>query len=173
MNRRAASLVCWACTAVLAIAPLAAIYYLIDADAFAQLVKTSLAIPIQWQTVANAQWYIMWGLMAAYVSIGLAGLFFLRRAFANFARGEMFNLTNSKNLKRGSLLLCVQAFITPLYFAASSLVLSINHPAGEKILSLSFGSNELKIIGIGLVLWVMSSLLVEGSKLQSENRQFV
>ena len=54
-----------------------------------------------------------------------------------------------------------------------SLALSLNHPAGQKLLAISFGSNELKAIGVALVLWVLSDLLVEGGKLQSENQQFV
>ena len=54
-----------------------------------------------------------------------------------------------------------------------SVVLSLNHPAGERMLTISLGSNEFKAIGVALVLWVMSELLIEGCRLQTENQQFV
>lgn len=150
-----------------------ALYFALDLNAFAQFVRNSFEMPIHWQTVADAQWYGLWALTTLYVSIGLAALYFLRRPFANFARGELFNLTNSHDLRRFSILLLIQAVATPLHLALLSVLLSLNHPAGEKMLAISFGSNEVKAIGVAMVLWVMSNLLVEGCKLQTENRQFV
>ena len=173
MTRRLSLLVSWGCSVLSILLPVAALFFLIDLSSFEQLVRNSIGLPVQWQTVSNGQWYGLWALMALYVSIGLVGLYFLRRAFANFANGELFNLVNSRDLRRFSILLLVQAIVTPLHYALSSVLLSLNHPAGEKMLSISFGSNEMRTIGVALVLWVMSNLLVEGSKLQTENRQFV
>lgn len=173
MTRRLSLLISWSCTALLILVPFAALFFLFDLGSFRHLVRNSFGLAIQWRTVSDAQWYGMWVLMAFYVSIGLAGLYFLRRAFANFANGELFNMDNSRDLRRFSILLLVQAIVTPLHFAASSVLLSLNHPAGQKMLSISFGSNEMRAIGVALVLWVMSNLLVEGCKLQTENRQFV
>jgi len=49
----------------------------------------------------------------------------------------------------------------------------MNHSAGQKILSVSFGSDEAKVIALAMILWVMSDLLVIASKLESENKQFI
>lgn len=173
MTRSLSLLISWSCAALLIFVPTIALFFLIDLESFGRLVRNSIGFNIQWNTVSGLQWYALWALVALYISIGLVGLYFLRRAFANFAAGELFNLENSRNLRRFSVLLLVQALVTPLYFALSSILLSLNHPAGEGMLSISFGANELRAIGVGLVLWVMSNLLVEGSKLQTENRQFV
>lgn len=173
MTRRLSLLISWGCTALLILVPIAALFFLVDLSSFGQFVRNSIGLPVQWRTVSDGQWYGLWALMALYVSIGMVGLYFLRRAFANFANGELFNLANSRDLRRFSILLLVQAIVTPLHFALSSVLLSLNHPAGEKMLSISFGSNEIRAIGVALVLWVMSNLLVEGCKLQTENRQFV
>ena len=173
MTRRLSLLISWSCAALLILVPTVAVFFLVDLDSFGRFVRNSIGLHIQWNTVSDQQWYALWALMALYVSIGLVGLFFLRRAFANFAIGELFNPANSRDLRRFSMLLLVQALVTPLHFALSSVLLSLNHPAGQKMLSISFGSNELRAIGVGLVLWVMSNLLVEGSKLQTENREFV
>jgi len=53
------------------------------------------------------------------------------------------------------------------------VLLSLNHPAGEKVLSIIFGSGEIVTVALAMILWVVSDLLVEGSRLQSENQQFI
>lgn len=173
MTRRLSLTIAWTALALLILLPAIALYGLFDIDAFADLARDHWALPVQWDTVAPAQWYALWGLMVLYLALGALGLYFLRRAFSNFAAGELFNQANSRDLKRFSALLLAQACATPLYVGLASLVLSLNHPAGQKFFSLAFGSNEVKAIAFGLVLWVLSDLLVEGGRLQRENRQFV
>lgn len=173
MTRRLSLIISWGCTALLILVPGAALIYLVKLAWFAELAKHNLRLPIYWQTVTDLQWYALWGVTALYLSIGLFGLYFLRRAFMSFARGDLFNAANSQDLRRFSMLLLLHALATPVHVALSSVLLSLNHPAGEKVLSIAFGSNELRAVGVGLVLWVMSNLLVEGNKLQTENRQFV
>lgn len=137
------------------------------------MARNNSALPIQWQTVSDLQWYSLWLLTVLYVAICLTGLYFLRRAFSNFAQGQLFNHSNSRDLQLFSILLFVQALAEPLRFSISSMLLSLNHPAGQKLLSISFGSNEVKVIALAMILWVMSELLVSGSKLESENKQFI
>lgn len=173
MSRKLSLVIAWACTLLLIIVPLAAVLLLLRLDDFAHLAQAGIALPIQWWTVSEGQWYAAWLLTTAYVSIGLVGLYFLRRAFLKFADGELFNVENSRDLRRFSLFLIAQAIATPIHLSLMSVLLSLNHPAGEKMLSIAIGSNELKAIGVALVLWVMSDLLVEGGRLDAENRQFV
>ncbi len=173
MTRRLSLLIAWGATALLIVVPCGALVLLAKVPWLAELAKQNLRLPIDWQTVTHTQLYALWGLTALYLSIGLFGLYFLRRAFLSFAGGDLFNLANSQDLRRFSMLLLAHALATPVHVALTSVLLSLNHPPGEKMLSIAFGSNELRAIGVGLVLWVMSNLLVEGTKLQTENRQFV
>lgn len=173
MTRRFSLLLSWSCTALLIAIPLAALYSLVNIGVFAAFTQKSISLAVDWDTVVTWQWYALWGLTSLYVTVGLAGLYFLRRPFENFARGELFNLANSRDLHRFSILLFVQALATPLHFVLSSVLLSANHSAGNKMLSISFGSGELRMIAIAIVFWVVSNLLIEGCKLQAENRQFV
>ncbi len=71
------------------------------------------------------------------------------------------------------MLLFVQAVAKPVYYSFASVVLSLNHPEGESVLSLSFGSQEITMLALAMILWVVSDVLVAGCRLQSENRQFV
>lgn len=173
MTQRFSMFIAWGCLAVLVLAPVTAIFFLIDIEAFATLARRNLGLPIQWQSVTAGQWYGLWLLTALYVAVGLGGLYFLRRAFATFARGELFNRSNSRDLRLFSVFLFAQAVAKPLHLALASVLLSLNHPAGQKMLTVSLGSDELKVIALAMMLWVMSDLLVKASTLEHENKQFI
>jgi len=173
MSRRFSFLISLGCITTIAVASLAALCMLFNIDWFADLAKSNLDFRMQWPTVQQWQWYSLWALTTVYLSIGLIGLYFLHCAFSNIATGELFNLSNSLNIRRFAILLIVQGLAGPLYFSLSSILLSINHPAGEKMLYVAFGSNEIFSLALALIFWVLSDLLVMGSKLQSENQQFV
>jgi len=173
MTRQFSRLIAWGCMAILITVPFITLYFLINIEQFADMTRNNLGLPIQWQTVSDIQWYSVWLLTVFYIAIGLAGLYFLRRAFSNFARGQLFNHSNIRDLRLFSILLFTQALAKPLHFSISSILLSVNHPAGQKLLSISFGSDEVKVIALAMILWVMSDLLVRGSKLESENKLFI
>ncbi len=173
MARQFSRLIALGCMAILIAVPFITLYFLFNIELFAAMAKSNLGLPIQWQTVSDIQWYSLWLLTVFYVAIGLVSLYFLRRAFSNFAKGELFNHSNSRDLRLFSILLFVQALAKPLHFSISSMLLSVNHPTGQKMLSVSFGSDEIKVIALAMILWVMSDLLIRGSKLESENKQFI
>ena len=173
MTQQFSRFIALGCMAVLIAVPVATLYFLFNIEVFAAMARSNLDLSIQWETVSNMQWYSLWLLTIFYAATGLAGLYFLRRAFSNFAKGQLFNHSNSRDLRLFSILLFAQALAKPLHFSISSVLLSMNHPAGQKMLSVSFGSDEVKVIALAMILWVMSDLLVRGSKLESENKQFV
>ena len=121
MTRRLSLIVAWASAATLIAIPFGLIYLLIDIDAFAGLGQRTLALGIRWETVEAWQWYVVWLLAVLYSALGLAGLYFLRRAFLNFADGQLFNAVNSQDLRRFALLLLVQAVTAPVHFALTSV----------------------------------------------------
>ena len=173
MSRRFSLFVSWGCLAIILFTTAAMIWFLFNIDGFANLAKSNVVLLIVWSTVEQWQWYVLWVISLLNILIGLVGLYYLHRAFAKFAQGELFNLMNSTNIRRFSVLLFVQVLAKPLYHSLSSVVLSWNHGPGEKILSVSFGSQEIVTLGLAMVLWVISDLLISGSKLQTENKQFI
>ena len=173
MTRNLAALVTWLCTAWLLLLPAAALYFLFNIDGLGALAAANLALPIQWFTVERAQWFALWAITALYLSLGYAGVWFLRKAFRSFARGNWFNEQNSRHLRRYASLLILPGFTKPLHFALASVVLSLKHPPGERVLSISFGSTEVMLVSAGLIFWVLADLLVKGSDADAENRQFV
>lgn len=173
MTTRLAGLVYALCTIWLVLLPAGALYLLLDINRFASIAAMNLRQPIQWHSVTSAQWYGLWVLTVLYAAIGYAAVFYLRRAFGSFARGAWFDVHNSRNLRRFALLMIGQGLAKPVHFAIASVLLSIKHPPGEKVLAVSLGSGELILITTGLIMWVLADLLVEGMKADAENRQFV
>lgn len=173
MTKQFSQLIALGCMVLLTATPFLSLYFLINIELFATMIRSNLGLTIEWQTVTDIQWYSLWLLTTFYIAIGLAGLYFLRRAFSNFAKGQLFNHSNSRDLRLFSILLFAQALAKPLHFSISSVLLSLNHPPGQKMLSVSFGSNEVIVIALAMMLWVISDLLVQGSKLETENKQFI
>ena len=173
MTRILASLVSWVATVWLLLLPAGALYYLVNIDSLAALASSNLALPIQWFTVDRGQWYALWGVTVLYLSLGYAGVWYLRKAFRSFARGNWFDAQNSLYLRRFATLLILQGVAKPVHFGLVSVLLSMNHAPGERMLSISLGSNEAILIIAGLVFWVLADLLVEGTRADAENRQFV
>ena len=173
MSKIFSHLISWGSIAAIVLLVITLFWFLIDIAWFAELAQSNLRLPINWTTIEQWQWYVLWAVTAFYLAIGLLGLYFLHKAFKKIAAGEFFNLPNSLNLRRFSTLLFIQAAAKPLYFAIASVLLSLNHSAGEKVLVLSFGSQELAMLALAMILWVLSDVLVAGCRLQSENRQFV
>ncbi len=173
MNKRISVAVSWLCRATILFGVLSVVLFALRLPLFADLAMSQLPIPIQWKTVERWQWGGLLALTTVFMSIGLLGLYYLQRAFTGFAEPQPFNLQNSANLRRFSVLLLIQVILKPVYMGTASVLLSLNHPAGEKVLAISFGSDELSTLVLGLILWVISDLLVDAQKLHSENQQFV
>lgn len=173
MTRNLAAMVAWLCTAWLVAMPAAALYLLISIETFGSLAMTNLALPIRWYTVSHGQWLALWVITALYLAIGYAGVWHLRKAFRSFARGDWFDVENSLHLRRFAALLILQGAAKPLHFGLASVILSLNHPPGERVLSIWLGSQEAVLIVAGLIFWVLADLLVEGTRADAENRQFV
>jgi hypothetical protein len=173
MKNISSILVVWACTLALVASLAIALYLLFDVEAFRELAMANINIAIQWETVSDVQIYVLWALaVLSFLPIAF-GLYYLRRAFVLFANGEYFTIKNSRDLRRFSVCLIVQAVVSPFYYMFSSVLLSLNHPANEKVLAIQVGSNELKTIVLGIIFLVVSDLLVQATSLENENRQFV
>ncbi len=173
MTKQLSLFIYWVCSITMVLAPIVALYYLWNIVSFAALARTHIGLPIVWASVDSWQWYILWLCTFLYLMLGVYSLYILRRPFKNFAKGELFSLSNSLNLRSFSKLLFAQALAKPLLFTLSSVLLSLNHASGEKILSISLGSNEFTIIALAVIFWVISNLLVEANRLKTENQEFV
>ena len=173
MNRVAIWGVYWLCAVFLVFLPVMALYLLFNLEFFAVLAAKNLALPIIWASVSQQQWLFMWFLSVLHLSLAWLGVYFLRKAFARFSRGEFFNQSNCKCLRLFAIFLLLQSLMSPFLNAIYSVLLSWNHPPGEKLLVLSYGSPDIKLIALAMIFWVISDLLVRATNIDRENKQFI
>lgn len=93
----------------------------------------------------------------------------LVRLFEAYARGELFTADNARHIKLAGLWLLLRQLAEPLHGALLSVLLTLNLPPGQRMISLGMGSlnllGALAGAGILLVAWIMQ----EGCRLQEEN----
>jgi hypothetical protein len=165
--------IAWGSAALMLGFPLFALYLVFDISHFSDFVRDGLRLPIQWQTVEPWQLYTLWLVTVCFWSVTVAALFFLRRAFSAFAKGELFTVENSRSIRVFAVLVFAQALSKPLQAAIGSLVLSLNHPEGQRMLSITLGSDTLQSIGLSMILWIVAEILITAHHLENENQQFV
>lgn len=173
MSQQLARGLAWMCLVSLVGVVIGGGYLLIDIDMFRQLMIGAISAPIQWGLVESWQLYLAWLLAAIYVGIGLAGLGYLSQVLKRFGKGELFTLVNSRYLRGFASCLLLQSLFSPFYFGLLVVLLTLNHPAGQKILMLNASSSDLKNLGLGILLWLISDLLVKAHALEKENKAFV
>lgn len=173
MIKQLSLLIAWGSCGLMIAMVVTGLYFLFFIDSFLSFAQSSFPIAIQWQTVVSWQLYSLWVVMALSAGLSVGGLFFLWRAFRGFADGQFFTDRNSRSLRMFAIFLFLQALVSPIRFAAASVILSANHPPGQKMLSISLESNSVETIAYGLILWIVSELLIAARKIETENRQFV
>lgn len=153
--------------------PLMWLFFTLSIGSFKDLAINSVEYNIQWQTVEVWQLYVTGFVLAIPSMILVWGLTRLRVTFRAFAQQKIFEFSNVVNVKHFALALIwapiINIFVRPL----SSVLLSVNHPAGEKVLSVSFNSYDISTFLIGLIFWLIAKILIEANALSQENKAFV
>lgn len=101
------------------------------------------------------------------------GLFSLRRFLAACCAEDYLTLQNSRYLKRFAYGLIGSALISPVTGAALSVLLTLHRPAGQKMLAINISSNQIILIAIGSLLFVLANLLKRASLIAEENAQII
>jgi len=173
MTKKLSLIISYLCLSLLIVMPVLAVYFLFNLDNLVEFAKQNLPFQIIWRTVDHWQIVAMWILSVSYLSIGLFAIYYLRKTFLKFSKGKLFDITTTQDLRLFTFLIFLQGIVTPLFYGFMSVLLSWNHPPGQKILSIMLGTNEIKTISLALVFWVICNLLIEAEKLKNENNQFV
>lgn len=99
----------------------------------------------------------------------LYGFLILRRAFKNYKQGLIFTSENAKTYQKLGWCFFLHALIfQPLYGLGNTLVCTMSNSIGERYISLSFGTPNLESIFFGVILIIISWVMIEGHRLQSE-----
>jgi len=123
----------------------------------------------------NASWPPMLRLLGFCASmVGqvpvLISLFVLEALFKNYQNGEVFSATNAIYYRRlGFLFLLDAFFIQALSETLQVLAATLTNAPGHRYLFVSFGTPNLVSLFYGVVVIVISSVMLEASKIYEES----
>jgi hypothetical protein len=104
----------------------------------------------------------------------LLGLLVLKPVFRNYTKGEIFNAYNARHYKYLGWLFFLDAIITkPLSDMLMILAVTLMNPPGHRFISVSFGTVNIEALFCGLLILVISWVMLEGYKLQEEQKYIV
>ncbi len=120
-------------------------------------------------------WNIVLGFVCSMLPMGIVmyGLWRLKALFALYQQAAFFTQANVRHLRAFSLALFANVLISPLAGALVSVVVTMNHPPGERALSISLGSGQLSTAFVAGVFLLVSAIMVEGRKLADDNAEIV
>lgn len=103
----------------------------------------------------------------------LLGLIILKSIFRNYRKGEIFNITNARQYKYLGYLFFLNGLITsPLSHMLKILAVTLTYPTGPRTIVIGFGTPTFESIFCGVLVLVISWVMVEGYKLQ-EDQKFI
>jgi len=100
--------------------------------------------------------------------IAICGLFYLMRLFELYEKGQIFSSANVRCFRNLSRVLIVWSGVGIVYRALLGVALTLHHPPGQRILSLSLGSPDLTALLLGGILAVIAWVMEEGQRLQED-----
>ncbi|MFC0241081.1 DUF2975 domain-containing protein [Rhodopseudomonas telluris] len=112
-------------------------------------------------------------IIAVPVAVMLWGLINVRTLFGEFARGHVFTATAASHLQRFGIAVLAQGLLGPVTATALALALSLSNPAGQRMLVLTFSSNDYVSVIVGGVLIAVAAVMREATRLADENASFV
>ncbi len=107
------------------------------------------------------------------LSIWMYGLYNIRNLFINYAKGRVFFAENARYIKRFAWMSILGGGLAPIFGGVYSVILSMNHPVGERMLSVGLGTTEIQTLLLGLVFVVIAHVMEDAHALSEENNQFV
>ena len=101
------------------------------------------------------------------------GLYQLRALFQRYAQGEYFSPLAAIHLGRVGYSVAWWVLLGVLCQPLSSAWLTMMRPAGHRLLTVGFGSNEVVCLFMAASITVIARILQRASEVDAENRQFV
>lgn len=171
--RTVSSLLQLACTAYLFGAPLLWLLVWLNFETLGPQWGAVSNLPLQPEFIGV--WNKLLGATITLIPILLMirGVHHLKKLFVEFRQGELFSESGAAHLHVFAKMLFITMLIAPFMGALLSIVLTMNHPAGERAVVFSIGSANLSQLFIAGTLFAITWTLREGYRLRQENEAFV
>lgn len=100
-------------------------------------------------------------------------LFNLIKLFSLYKQGIVFSLKHVSLFKKTSKLLIIWVFLSIIYESVKSVLFSWGNPVGERVLSVSFGSEQLTVLIVATLVYLIAWVIDEGRELAEENQMVI
>lgn len=101
------------------------------------------------------------------------GLLSLARLFRAFAQGEIFSLPALRALSSVTMALFWNVVATFLIQAPLTYLISMHNPPGHRFMSVGFGSDDVEMLFLAGVTFVIARVMAEARRVAEENAGFV
>jgi hypothetical protein len=110
------------------------------------------------------------GLLVTLAPVGLqmALFWYLARLFGLYQQGAIFTIESVGCLRRVGAFLLIGAIVQPFHGALVTLVLTMNNPAGQHMITLGLSGDPIGKAMTALVVFLISWIMDEGRKLQED-----
>ena len=163
--RRLSQVLEWACLGLIAVLPVAvATYWTVpDAPSFSDMTGTL------------AMWQRLTVVLISELSLALllTGIWQARKCFKKFAAGAVFSSESVLSLKRFAGWAGAFVVASVLSDAAISVVLSFNHPMGQRQISIGVGLDHLCMLFFVCMVWLMAAVIAQGQILAEDNATII
>ena len=107
------------------------------------------------------------------VGLGLLVMWQLWSLFGEYSQGRIFSLRALGALRRLGLSLLALFAMRPVVGALLSVALSWDRPRGQRVISLSLGSEDYMLLLLALLLLALARVMQESARVAEENDGFV
>ena len=101
-------------------------------------------------------------------TFSIVALFYLANLFKLYGQMEFFDSANIRCIKKMGITLFAQQIVYPIYRALYSLIVTISNPPGERMIMAAYGSTQIKLIVLSLIIFLLARIMEEGRHLQEE-----
>ena len=112
-------------------------------------------------------------LSTAHLAALAVALFAAGGLFQSFAQGEFFAPQTGRRLQRIGLWLALFGVLAPIVRAAMTFVLTMNNPPGQRMLALGVSANDIVLVIVGGLIFLIGWVMAEAARIADENRSFV
>jgi len=128
---------------------------------------TEVAIPAIADMTPTMKFF---GFLANLIPTGIAmvALGYLAKLFRLYEELEIFSERSVQCIRHLGYLLLLGQLLHPIYSALITLTVTISNPVGQRLIAIAFGTEEMKIVAIALIVILISWIMDIGRKLQEE-----
>ena len=113
----------------------------------------------------------LWSLVP--LSVVLLGLHRLWVLFGEYALGRVFSHRALVSLRGFARCVLATGFVSPLYGALLSVIVTLDRKPGTREINLQFGSDDYAMLLLGAVLLAIASVMAEAARVAEDNAGFV